>query len=255
MSLSTHSKWYFGHTVDDTNLYLDFDEGGGELTATLDVGSYSLEEFADEIAASMTAAGGQTYSVAVNRTTRVLTISAAGAFTLLIATGSHLGTSAFTLAGFTGSDTGSATSHAGNAGSGSEYVTQFICQDHVSSDDRQNANDGTVLVSASGRVQVVRFGTKKFIELNLKYITDRTTDGTIIRNDASGVSKLRTFMQYLVTKGHCEFMPDEDTPSTYQTVLLESTEESKDGIGYRLKENKPLAGFFETGKLVFRVVE
>lgn len=258
MSISTRSKFYFGHTITADNQNLDFKEGAGsELTAVLEIGTYSLEEFAAEIERAMTVAGTFVYTVTVNRTTRVITIAADSAITLLGATGTHIGTGVFSLAGFAASDTGSATSHVGGSASGSSYATQFVPQDYIAPDDWQAATDGVVNKSASGRIEVVRFGTETFFQMNLKYITSVALgSGSPIRYSATGLADARTFMQYLTTKARVEFMPDEDTPGTYSTVILESTPDDKNGLAYMLKEmiGQHLPGFFETGKLKFRVV-
>jgi hypothetical protein len=258
MSLTTHSKFYFGYEISDEALYIDFDEGGAELTAELDIGNYTLTDFADELARALNEAGALTYSVDVNRSTRVLTISATGNFTLRITSGSHLGTTAFGVAGFTGADVTGDNEYIGNAGAGSEYVTQFILQSYVSPEDFQEAIYGTVNQSASGAVEVVTFGELRFIEANLKYVTNVSHGATgVIRSDSSGVAKLRTFMQYLTTKAPLEFMPDEDTPATYYSVMLEGTPDDSKGLKYKLKElySQGLPGYFETGNLKFRVLE
>jgi len=45
--------------------------------------------------------------------------------------------------------------------------------------------------------------------------------------------------------------------STFEKVILESTGESKDGVGFKIKEmyDQGLPGYYESGTLVFRVVE
>lgn len=258
MSLRTHSKFYFGFEVSDDALYIDFDEGGSELTAELQIGNYTLTDFCDELARALNEAGALTYTVSVNRTTRIITVAASGNFTLRVASGSHLGTTAFGLAGFTGADRTGAATYDSNAAAGSEYATQFILQSYVGPEDFQEAISGVVNQSASGDVEVVTFGELRFIEANFKYVTDIDHGASdIIRSDASGVSKLRTFMQYLVTKAPLEFMPDEDTPGTFYSVLLESTPDDQKGLKYKLKEQygQGLPGYFETGVLKFRVLE
>jgi hypothetical protein len=258
MSLSTHSKFYFGYEINADALYLDFKEGAGpELSATVAIGSYSLEEAAVAAATALTAAGSQTYTASVDRTTRKITVSAASAFTLLVSSGSHAGTSAYGVLGFSGADTSSATSHQGNAGAGTSYATQFILQSYIPSTDYQQAADAVVNKAASGRVEVVTFGTEKFIEMNFKFVTDRAqAAASPIRENLSGVSAFRTFMQFLITKGPVEFMPDESSPGTFETVILESTPSDSKGVGYKMKElyDKGLPGFYESGTLKFRVV-
>ncbi len=111
--------------------------------------------------------------------------------------------------------------------------------------------------SASGAVEVVKFGDEQFIEGNFMFVTDQAqAAGAVIRNRATGVADFRTFAQHMATKAPFEYMADEDTPATFEKVILESWPGFRDGTGYRLREmtNKNLAGYFESGILRFRVV-
>lgn len=257
MSLTTHSKFYYDYVVSDDALYIDFSEGASELTATLDIGSYSLTDFVAELSRALNAAGALDYTVTLNRTTRKITIAASGDFELLVSTGSHEGTSAFGLAGFSGADLTGEDSYEG-AAAGSAYTTQFILQSYVSPDDFQDSTYGSVNKSASGKLEVISFGTETFVEANLKYATNYEHGADApIRSNATGVADLRALMQYLTTKGPLEFMPDEDTPNTFYTVVLESTPDDNKGLRYKLKElyGQGLPGYFETGTLKFRVLE
>lgn len=256
MSLITFSKFYFGHTVTSSNCKINFKEGVPELTATLNIGSYSLTEYAAEIKRAMDAAGALTYTVAINRTTRVITISAGSNFQLLTSTGSNLTISAFTMIGFTGSDRTGASTYAGNTGSGSTYTPQFILQSHISSEDWQQAVDAVVNKSASAKVEVVSFGTEKFVQLKIRFANNlvQPTNGPI-RTNLTGVTDLETFIKYLITKAPIEYMPDESAPSTFQKLILEKTEESQNGTGYKLKEIPRIKGYFDTSVLTMRVIE
>ncbi len=258
MSLSTHSKFIYGFEVDADALNIDFNEGGSELTATLSIGVYTLTQFADELARALNEAGALTYTVSVNRTTRKLTIAAGSNFALLVSSGSHLGTTVFGIAGFTGSDRTGANSYVGNLAAGTEYSTQFILQSYVDPEDSQDNIYGTVNQAASGAIEVVTFGRLRFIEMNLKYATNVDHGSSnIIRSNATGISELRSLMQFLTTKAPFEFIPDEDAPNTFYSVLLESTADDSKGLKYKLKEqySQGLPGYFETGVLKLRVIE
>lgn len=257
MSLSTHSRFFFDYTVDATNNALDFDEGASELQATIAVGSYTFTEFAAAIATAMNNVGGQAYTVTANRSTRDITISAPGNFSLLITSGTRVATAIYTDAGFTGADLTGASTYTGNNTSGQGYTTQFILQDHIPSTDFQKAASGVVNKSANGNVEVVTFGTETFIQMNFKFINNYAQPtGGPIRNRATGVADFRTFMQFMITKQPFEYMADEDTVATFEKVILESTPESSDGIGYKLNElvDRGLPGYFESGILLLRVV-
>jgi len=258
MSLNTHSKFYYGYEISDAALFIDFNEGAGALFAELEIGSYSLTDALTELARALNDAGTLTYTVTVDRTTQTVTIAASGAVSLLVTSGAHAGTSAFGVFGFTGADRASLASHLGNAQAGSSYATQFIVQSYIGPDDYQDATYGTVNKSASGQVEVIRFGVERFHEFNLKYVNDRDHGvGGPIRYNATGIDDLRALMQYLVTKGPLEFMPDEDDPDVFDKVLLETTADDSKGLKYKLRElyGQNLPGYFETGALKFRVIE
>jgi len=257
MALQTHSKFYFGYTVDATNIALDFDEGGGELQASVAQGGYSYTELGEAIQNAMNEVGGQVYTVSTNRADRTFTIAAAGNFDLLISSGSRSGSSVFSLAGFTGSDVTGTNSYTSNSVSGSQYTTQLKLQDYVPSEDFQGAQNAAVNESASGEVEVVTFGSRLNIQMNFKFITDYSMgDSSVIRNRPTGVSDFRTFIQFMITKARFEFMPNEDDENTFQKVILESTSGDSDGISYKLIElvGKSLPGFYDSGVIILRVV-
>lgn len=259
MSLTTFSLFYFGHTVTASNDLIDFNEGGPELTATLNPGSYTLTDYVTEIKRAMDAVGALTYTVSVSRSTRFITISSTSTFALLVATGTHSGISAYPMIGFTGADRTGASTYTGNTASGSSFSPQFILQDHVPTDNFQGSQDESVNISSTGQtVEVIKFGSKKFLEFTMKYSTDisQPSNGPI-RTSTTGVADLVTFMEYLITKAPIEYMPNESVPNTFQSVFLESTGESQMGTSFKLKEryDRGLPEYFDTSLLRFRLIE
>lgn len=256
--IETRSSFFYLDPVDSTNFYLDFDEGGGELTAEVSVGSFTHSEIGDAIAAALNGVGLLTYVVTFNRTTRKFTISADGPFSLLIGTGTHVGANVFPLLGFTGSDVGPSTSFTADTQAGTEYRPQFYLQDWVDQSDNQRAISPSVSKTASGEVEVVKFGTEKFFEFSIMLATNIDQGSrNFIETDATGVESLRAFLQFATQKNNFEFMPDRDTKANFYKVLLESTEASKDGTGYKMNElyDKGLPNYFDSGKLVLRLRE
>jgi hypothetical protein len=258
VALQTLPQFYYGHTVLGTvNASIDFDEGGPEIQATLNPGDYSLTTYAVEVARALNAAGSLTYTVSVNRTTGALTIAATGNFSLLFGTGTRLGTSAGPLMGFTAADTVAATSVTGSARSGFRFRPQALVDNHVSAQNFVEKTDAVVNESASGRVQVIQFGTTRFHEFEIRLSTSKTISNAVkqIEQNLTGEADLRQFMDYAITKAIMEFMPDRTVPGTFDTVLLERTPVSQRGTGYRLLEIRGGVGYFSTGTLRFRVVE
>jgi hypothetical protein len=258
--IQTYSKFYYGFEVSSDNRYVDFKEGAPELTATLNIGSYSMTEYAAELARALNAAGALDYTVTVSRVTRKFTVAASGTFQLLVTSGSHFGTSAFSKFGFTGVDRTGTNTYTGDTGGGSEYRMQARLQSYTPSSNWQGYSDASVSKSASGRKEVVGFGTEKFIEMNIKWVTDIMLNNICPtdwhRDSISTVADLRTFMQFITTVKPVEFMEDEDVPGTYETLVIEKTPAESKGTQYKLIElyDKGLVGFFETGTLTFRVL-
>jgi hypothetical protein len=257
--IETRSSFFYIDPIDTTNFYLDFKEGvGSPLYAELSVGDYTHSEIPAIISSALNQAGSLDYTVTFDRTTRKYTISATGAFTLLISTGVHNGNDIFPLIGFTGSDTVSANSHVGTLAAGTEYRPQFYLQDYVDQKDFQKSINPVVSRTANGQIEVVKFGTEKFYEFTIMLATNIDQgDVGFIETDLAGYENLRTFMQFCVTKNGLEFIPDRDNKADFYKVLLESTEASPNGTGYKLQElfGKGLINYFETGKLVFRLRE
>lgn len=258
MSIETYSLFYYGMEITSSNQNLNFDEGGSELVAVIDPGGYTHTELATAIKTALDAAGALTYTVTFNRADRTYTIAATGSFSLLVSSGTQVGTGPFTLLGFTGADLTGAATYTGNTTAGSAYEPQFKFQSFVSNDDNQEKIDAQVNESATGDVEVISFGTREIMELNIKFATNRDMSASgWVKNNASGVSNLRSFMQFAIKKAPFEIMEDIATKSSYKKVILESTPESQSGTGYKLKElslSGGPTGFFETGLIRLRVL-
>lgn len=256
--INTRSVFYYGHVIDETNFSLDFNEGGGEITANLNLGSYTLTEYATEVQRALNDAGALDYTVTVNRDTRILTIAASANFDLLVSTGSTLGVSTFGLAGFTGVDRTGAATYDGDTASGSEYKPQFKLQSYVPSENFVIPNRASVNTSASGRnVETVTFGDVNFTEFNITFVTDRPQGlDSPMENNPNAVSELRDFLTAVTKKNTIEFMPDRDNRGTFENLLLERTQSDRNGVGFQLFEmlNKSMPGFYESKRLRFRKI-
>ncbi len=256
MSLRTFSSFFYGHEITRENNFINFSEGGPELTAELSVGAYTLTDFVTELQSALNQEGALTYTVTVSRTTRKITIAATGTFSLLTNSGSQAALAPWELMGFSEvSDKTGSSSYLGDTGSGYAYNNQFILQDHVDPDHWSQAVDSSVNKSAAGNVETVSFGTENFLQFNIKYITNYTQSGNIIKDNGSGVADILQFLNYITKKAPIEFMEDIDSPNSFINILLESTEENQKGTGFKLREmyDKGLPGYFETGRLKFRV--
>lgn len=257
MALKTRCKFYYGVEVLQDENFFDFDEGSGELTATIAVGIYSPQEFATKLSAALSNAGGQAYSVTFDRTARSLTISAAAPFDILISSGSHAATTLYTNIGFSGGvDLTGASSYTGPSTIGIEFVPQFYLLDYVALEHNIQSVQASINETASGDVEVLKYGRKRFMECSLDFISNVKFNDDVDSfwtSDVQGVEKVLDFLDSITQKGKAEFMPDLNDVDTYFTLLLESTETQRDGTGFKLKEMTEYGcDYFSSGKLIFR---
>lgn len=255
MSLNTFSGFTYGHDISEDNQFIDFNEDGStEIAAQIKIGSYTLQAFIDAVSNAMNEASENTYTVTLDRSTRLITITGSVPFNLTVISGSHFEISAFILMGFTTNRSGSNT-YTGNQPSGFFYEPQYKLQKYVDFDDIIESVDSSVNTSASGIVEVVSFGQNQFMECNITYVTNIVGQG-VIKNNPSGISNLRAFMNYAIQKKPMEFIPDLLTPGVYVPCILEKTQKNSKGVGFQLYElySKGLANYFETGTLTFRKV-
>lgn len=253
--IDTRPYFIYGHIVDSSNNAFSFDEGGAEIIAYMDPGGYSFSEFAFQLQTILRAYGTQNYVLTTNRADQSLTIAAPSAFTLRVATGTP-SNSGYALAGFTGANRTTVTTTTGGM-SGLKYTPQFLIQSYVGSEFQQSSAFQVLNRTASGREELIRFGVDKLIDLEIKFVTNQTMDGMIIRNDPAGVENTIQFMQYVTQKQRFEFMADESDPDTFETVILKSAPGYSDGTGYKLREltDKNLRDIYDLGLIQLRVVE
>ena len=255
-TLTTLSKFYYGHVVTSLNRYIDFKEGSlanPELTATLNVGDYTATEYAAEVQRAMRVAGALVYTVSFNRTTRKLTISAPSNFYLTVTGGSHLGTTAYTMMGFTG-NFGPVTTATANTTTGKEYRNQYPLFKYTDPSENLVKETASVNVSAVGVTQLISFGDGARAEMNIRLITNKTgLKNNPFYENVNGKADAIEFMSYVISKYKVEFMPDVDIPATFYKLIIESTGDSRNGTEFYLK-NMKTPGVYETGNLVFRKV-
>lgn len=253
--ITTRSRFYFGGEITRDNSAVDFDEGGLELKASMKVGDYSMSELATEMARAMTEAGTQNYTGTFNRSTRKITITATSSFKLRTNTGSRIGSSAWTVLGWTtAADTATATSQTSDATAGLEYETQYPVDKYTAEDDYIVKETGTVNVSATGVTQQISFADGSRISFNIRLITN--TIGLLnppFFDNASGVADFKTFIRAIMKKGKFEFMPDEASVNTFEVLILESTKEDRNALKFELK-NMKTPDVYESGELVCRKV-
>jgi len=254
--LTTRSTFYYGFTVTRDNYAIDFDEGGPQLTAYLTIGAYTVTEYIAEVKRALDSVGALTYTVTFNRTTRKITIAATGTFALKCLTGTHVGSGIWTMAGFSATDKTGAATYTGENGAGSEYRPQAVFKDYISPTHFKVKEFAKVNVAADGTVQMVEFGTGQRFQCNIWQVTDKVNTATsnpTWETQSGAIANTLLFLDFLITKGKVEFMPDRATPATFYGAILDRSEASSQGTSYTLNEMEA-KDFYQTGRLTFRVL-
>lgn len=261
MTVKTRPRIYYINPITESNNTISMREPNQppalEITASLFVGSRTIEDLITEVERALNDSGANEYTVTIDRATRIVTISADDTFELLVSSGASIGTGVFGLIGFTGSDRTGASSYIGDNAIGFSYVPQFQLQSFKSFDDNVDGVQSSINESAAGVVEVVTFGDVRFMEFNLFGITNLfKTKGNPIENNPTGLEDTRALMEFLVKKSPVEFMIDKDNVASFDKILLESTRANRKGTGYRLEEliSRDLNDHYETGVLKFRKV-
>lgn len=245
--MKTYSAFYYGFNVTRDNYTIILND---TLKAEVDIGSYTMTELANKVAQALNRVSDATFTCTVDRETRKFTISSDEVFSL---TRSIDGASILWTLNI--DDVVNVLTVESSASCGTSYEPQFWLQGYVPTRINKQAAFSTVNKSASGFVQVQKFGNESFMECEIKFITN-IPQASVIKTNPQAVEEAIAFMDYLITKSPIEFMPDIDNKATFESFILESTEESSDGVGYKLKElyDKGLPNYYETGKLKFRKI-
>lgn len=257
MALQTYSTFYYGWKITDANRYLDFNDGTNK-TATLSIGTYSAIELVNEIKKQMDAVSSLNFTVAFDRVTRKFTIATTVNFILKVTSGVNALISVFPLIGFTGADRTGSTGYVGNLTSGVKYTPQFRLQSYRPTSKNRRAIDGVINKSASGKIEVIKFGDERFMDCEIVFITNIIQEfGSIIRTNDNAVQEYIDFIQWCTDKGTVEFMENEIDVSVFEVLLLESTEQDPDGLDYQLIElyDRDLPEYFRSGNLKFKLIE
>lgn len=256
-ALENHSKFYYGWQVTNSNKYVDFNDGAGVKTATLKVGYYSSTDLMIEIKKKMDALSSLDFTISFNRTTRKFAISSTSNFSLLFSTGPNSAQSTSELLGYAASNKTGANSYLAENVSGFEYSTQFYIQSYKDTSTNRKAIDGTVNKSASGAIEVIKFGNERFMEGEFLFITNITQESiSIIRTNNQGREDFIQFIEWCTEKAPVEFIKNENSPDSFQQLVLESTPSDSKGLDYDLIEmyDRGLAQYYRSGVLKFRLI-
>lgn len=251
MALSARSLINYGIQVTTLTQNLDFvaESGGSTLTATIDLGFYSVTSLAAAVSEAMQAVDpNNNYSCTIDRTllggtqNRIAITTTGTYLDLLFLTGPNINTSISSVLGFLPLDYTGSTSYISSSSIGTALIPEFIAYNYLS-DLHQAKVFGAVNVSASGLKESVVFAIQTFIDLEFKY------------EDSVNLPFWKLFFTWSIQQRPFDFIPEITHPDVvYQVTLEKSTYDSK-GLGFRMKEMLPnFPNVYETGSLNFRII-
>lgn len=257
MALTTKAKFYYGPRIDTDLNVLDFSEGGPELNASVASKLYSPTQLASNLQDSINDLGSLTYSVVFDRVTKKITISATAPFDILIASGTHAGSNIYERLGFTGGvDLTGASSYTGDEVCGSEFVPQFYLLDYIPLENWVDSVDSATATTGSGKVEFITYGQQRRTQFSIELVTNQAFIGNEFwEPNPTGLEDLASFLAAATQKGQVEFMRDRVDPSEFEVIILESTESSQSGTGFKIIEQIDYGvGYFKSGLLRWREV-
>lgn len=255
MALSGQSLFLYGYTITSTNRYISFGSdvtqvGALALTATINLGSYSLTGLLTAVATAMQASDPtRTYTVTADRTIsggtqNRVTISTSGSYLSIFFSSGNTFNPA-TLLGFGLSDLVGSTSYTAGATSGTAMLpTSYFPQANVGfnylSPNSLFSNFGVSNISASGVKQSVTYGRQEFWQVQFRYFTRAFRD-----------SDWTPLLHWLIQQKEVEYTPNILSPNTFHTGTLE---DPNSGLDIEISELLPeLPNLYETPLLKFRV--
>lgn len=250
--IMTKPAFLYGYVINADTTYINFREDIVELTARVKPGRYTFTDLAAEVATAMSLAGNQIYTVTTDRVNRRFTISADNNFEILFDTGSNKGLSPSSIIGFGTMDYTGANTYTGST-TGKIYSPTFWPQSHTGTKHWKGYKDASIIETGDGDVETFApSGLVSYMEMEFKFITDLNPGDPWDANE-NAVDEVLDFLSYAITKGYMEYMENRDTVEEYQTVVLDSTPQSKDGILFKLlPQGSGWPDWYRTGKLVFR---
>jgi hypothetical protein len=253
MALKKKSAFLYGLEVTSSNRSIDFKavSGGPQISASINLGFYSLTDLMSAIASAMNSADlSNTYTVSVNRTINSgtenrITISSSGSyFSLLFGTGTRAASSVASLIGFTASDKTGALTYTGTSSAGTFVLPKEFGYNYIPQEMNRKVF-GSLNITASGEKEAIVFQIQKFFQVQFKY-----------EPEAYVISAWAPFMTWAIQQKPLEFTPDLSVPNTVINCTLEKTGADSKGLSYMFKEMLPQFPFFyDSGLMTYRVKE
>tara|TARA_R110002051_G_scaffold75594_1_gene137428 strand:- start:1290 stop:2087 length:798 start_codon:yes stop_codon:yes gene_type:complete len=258
-NIKNYPAFNYGHSIDNSNRFINFSEDAGvtQLTAAMDIGSYTLQQYTDLIAKALNSAGDLEYTVLLDRLTRTFTISSTANFQLLVASGNNISNSAFILMGFkvltdlTGSNV-----YTSDSASGSQYVLQTELKNFSDFPRNKEKAEAVKRTTPNGIVETISYGVIERMKCDIPMVTDITPQ-QYIRETNTGVQEIEDFLDYIIGINPIEFVYKLGEPNVFTNCIVDKTKSNSKGLGRELVERikDKLPGYYEIKGLVFRKIE
>lgn len=250
MALRSRSLFTYGFEVTTFNRFISFgttvlEFGPSARTATLNIGFYSLTDFAAEIVRALTEADpAHTYTVSVDRTIaggtqNRVTISTSGSFLSIFFSSGNISSPA-SLLGFNIADYTGSTTYTGSTSAGILYSPSTIGYSYLSP-HKMKKNFGTSSISASGIKEAITFQLQQFWQVQFRYLPNAETD-----------PNWEPLVIWMIQQKPIEYTPEVIFPLIFFAGTLEEPNQGMEMmIPEQLSEKMPF--FFNTPLMKFRV--
>lgn len=250
MALTSQSLFLYGISVDVTNNLIDFRavSAGPVLTATLNIGNYTLSGLLREFKRAMEAADpAHLYSGSANRTTsggtqNRITLSTNSAYLdLLFLSGIGNAATACFLFGFTKTDKTGNTTYTGSSTAGTPLVSELVGYNYLGPEFMRQVF-GSVNVSSNGTKEALVWSIQQWISVEFKH-----------EPMAKAISEWVLLIDWMIQQKEFEFTPEISNSGTLYEVTLDGSEMDSKGLGFKLPEMLPdFPFYFRTGNIKMR---
>lgn len=252
MALEGKSLFLYGFEVHDENKSIDFRvaSDGGELTAELTTGFYSLSLLLLEVERALEAADpDNVYPCDANRGidsglgNRVIINSSSAYFDLLFGSGTSSDTSAYSLLGYAPCDYTGSTFYQNEETIGTFLIPELVGYNFLPPENF-TTHEGVVTVAASGEKEAIIFSTQRFIDVAFKY-----------EPEAKVITEWADFWTWSTQIKPFDFTPDyENSPCDVSSVTIERLSGNSSGLGWKMTEMLPNFPFmYQTGLITMRL--
>lgn len=141
---------------------------------------------------------------------------------------------------------------------GKKYNPQFYLQGYLGPETNSQLVDATVNTSSSGKCEVLFCRQDRFIQFEIKWISDCPSKCTSYISDPEGVKKATDFLNWAMCRKCIIFVPDCTKPDEYCEIKLDRLGRDRKGTALQLTEMFRNIGcekkYYETGRIRWRVV-